>query len=142
MKYLRKFLKCFLITISPSFAMNSARKYWISTSKTHGNLNEEEFNFYFLKLKEILSPRKNEKILDFGGGNGEIAYRFKLEGFNIEHYDISLKMREKAKTLYGLYSLSDEELPNRKYYYDKILVNNVFFYIHPKKTTKFFKFIF
>jgi len=92
-------------------------------------MDEKYFNFYYREILKIMKVNKKERILDYGGGNGEIAYRFKRDGYNIKHYDLSLKMVENAKRKYNLDSCECKKLGSEKF--DKILFNNGFFYIHP-----------
>jgi len=84
-----------------------------------------------------MKPNKKDFILDYGGGNGEIAYRFKRDGYNIKHCDLSKKMVENAKRKYNLDSCECKKLGSEKF--DKILFNNGFFYIHPSLIKNFLK---
>jgi len=94
---------------------------------------EENFDFYYNELLKIIKPIKNDRILDYGGGNGEIAYRFKKDGFKIYHCNLSKKMVENAKK-FGLKSCKCEDINQLKEEgeYKIIIFNNGFFYIHPK----------
>jgi ubiquinone/menaquinone biosynthesis C-methylase UbiE len=135
-------LKMIKIYLSPSFAEKVANEYWQNTTITHGRMDEDIFDFFYNELKKIIVPSREDLILDYGGGNGEIAYRFKKDGFKIEHYDISLKMRENARKKYNLISLDDNELKRKNNFYSKILFHNAFFYIHPKKQKEVLKFLY
>jgi len=135
---IRKFqslYKMIRITFDSRYAMKVANDYWQNTTITHGSMKEEEFDFYYKEIKKILKPTKEDKILDYGGGNGEIAYRFLQDGYNIMHCDLSEKMVKVAQKRYGLNSCKCDELTSIKF--TKILFNNGFFYIHPKKIDAF-----
>ncbi len=130
---IRTLIKLANLSYSPSFAEKIANEYWQKTTVTHGDMSDAQFDFYYRELKKILNPEINDIILDYGGGNGEIAWRFKRDGYKIDHYDLSRVMRENARKVYFLNSLEENELEVKKGYYDKILVNNCFFYFHLKK---------
>ncbi|MBP8017159.1 methyltransferase domain-containing protein, partial [Candidatus Gracilibacteria bacterium] len=98
--------------------------------------------FYYKELKKIINPRLGDVVLDYGGRNGEIAWRFKRDGYKIEHYDISKLMRENAKKLFSLNTLNENELKSKKEYYDIILFNNGFLFIHSKNQEKELKLLY
>lgn len=135
-KKILKFFKLVRIYYDPKYAENVANKYWQNTTITHGNMSKDSFDFYYKELKKIINPKTTDIILDYGGGNGEIAHRFKQDGYKIDHYDISYIMQENARKLFLLSSLNENELKSKKEYYDIILFNNGFFYIHPKNQEK------
>jgi len=122
-------IKMIRITYSSNYSMRVADNYWQNTDITHTSMDESQFDFYYQKIIEIMKPSKNEYILDYGGGNGEIAYRFKKDGFNIKHCDLSLQMVNNAISKYNLDSSICKELDKSTYH--KILFHNAFFYIHP-----------
>jgi cyclopropane fatty-acyl-phospholipid synthase-like methyltransferase len=122
------------ITYSSKYAMKIANQYWQSTTITHTSMEESEFDFYYQKILKILLPKKNENILDYGGGNGEIAFRFQNDGFTVEHCDISNKMVQNAISKYNLKSSVCSEFKNQEY--NKILFHNAFFYVHPSLAEK------
>jgi len=128
-------IKMIKITFSSNFAMKVANDYWQNTMITHSSMDEKEFDFYYKEIKKIVNPLKEDLILDYGGGNGEIAYRFLQDGYDIEHCDLSNKMVQNAKEKYGLKSCICENLKSNKY--TKILCHNAFFYIHPNKIDTF-----
>jgi len=121
------------ISLSPKFANKIANEFWQKTIITHGSMREENFDFYYNELLKIINPSKKDKILDYGGGNGEIAYRFKKQGFKIYHCDINDKMVNNAKKL-GLRSCNCNNIKQLKEWgnFKIIIFNNAFFYIHPK----------
>jgi len=126
---LKLLIKMVLIYLSPTYAMKTSNKYWQNTTKTHGSMDERQFDFYYSQLKELINPKLTDKILDYGGGNGEIAYRFKKEGYNIYHCDISKIMVKNAIEKFGLDSCECKDIEGK---YDIILMNNAYFYVHPK----------
>ena len=117
------------LSYSSNYSMKVANNYWQSTNITHTSMNEKQFDFYFNEIFKIMNPCKNEYMIDYGGGNGEIAHRFKEAGFNITHCDLSLQMVNNAINKYHLDSCLCKELDNTTY--NKILFHNAFFYIHP-----------
>jgi len=128
---LKTLIKMALVYFSPTYAMKASNKYWQNTTKTHGSMDEKEFDFYYSQLKKIINPKLTDKLLDYGGGNGEIAYRFKKEGYNIYHCDISKIMVKNAIEKFGLDSCECKDIEGK---YDIILMNGVFLCIHPKLT--------
>lgn len=97
LKKTSKFLKMVRITYSSRYAMKVANNYWQNTTITHSSMDEKMFDFFYREILKIMKPNKDDYILDYGGGNGEIAYRFKKDGFKIKHCDLSHKMVENAK---------------------------------------------
>ena len=122
-------LKMVNITCSSSYAMQVANEYWQNTTVTHTSMNEVEFDDYYQKIFELLNPNKDNTILDYGGGNGEIAFRFQQKGYEVEHCDISKEMVSNAINQYGLKSSICSKLKDDTY--NKILFHNAFFYVHP-----------
>ncbi len=117
------------ITYSPKFAMKRAKEFWSNTTTTHGTMNDDQFNFFYTELAKLIAPSQDESMLDYGGGNGEIAYRFKEDGFNISHCDLSPKMVKNAVEKFKLNSCQCEQIESGKY--DIILFHNALFYVHP-----------
>jgi cyclopropane fatty-acyl-phospholipid synthase-like methyltransferase len=126
---LKLLIKMALIYLSPTYAMKTSNKYWQNTTKTHGSMDEEQFDFYYSKLKELINPKLTDKILDYGGGNGEIAYRFKKEEYNIYHCDMSKIMVKNAMEKFSLDSCECKDIEGK---YDIILMNNAYLCVHPK----------
>ena len=124
-----KLLKLVRISLSSTYAMKVANDYWQNTTLTHTAMGEERFDFYYNQLLKIIKPDKKDRILDYGGGGGEIAWRFKRDGFHIAHCDISERMIEKAREKYGLESCKCDNVVGR---FDIIVFHNGFFYVHPK----------
>lgn len=96
-------------------------------------MKESDFDFYYNEILKIMKPSKQDIILDYGGDNGEIAYRFKQDFYSVKHCDISLLMVKNAIEKYGLDSCECNKI---KYKYNKVLFHNAFFYVHPKKQKK------
>ena len=124
-----------MITLSPRFAENSINKYWVNSSEWTGNDENYSMNI-FMTIKKILNADKKQKILDYGCGKADIAEKFKKEGFDITCCDISDKYVLSAQEQ-GLDSYSCKEIIERGKKFDKIYMNNGFFYVHPKKYIKF-----
>jgi len=125
------------ITYSPKYAMKKANEYWQNTTITHTSMEQKDFERYYFELIKIMLPNRSDKILDYGGGNGEIASLFKKDNFNITHCDISIEMVNNAKKKYSLESYECNKITLKKY--NKILFHNAFFYIHPKLIKKILK---
>jgi len=118
------------ITYSSKYAMKKANDYWQSTTITHTSMEQKDFERYYFELIKIMLPNRSDKILDYGGGNGEIASLFKKDNFNIAHCDISVDMVHNAQKRYSLESCECNKIKLKKY--NKILFHNAFFYVHPK----------
>jgi len=124
-----RLFKIIKITYSSKYAMKVANEHWQKTDITHGSMSEKQFDFYYNELTKLILPNKDSKILDYGGGNGEIAYRFKKEGYKISHCDLSKKMVNNAKEKFKLDSCECKDIDGK---YDIIIFHNAFFYVHPK----------
>jgi len=118
------------ITYSPKYAMKKANEYWQNTTITHTSMEQKDFERYYFELIKIMLPNRSDKILDYGGGNGEITSLFKKDNFNIAHCDISVDMVHNAQKRYSLESCECNKIKLKKY--NKILFHNAFFYVHPK----------
>ena len=136
---LKKLIKMIGIYLFSTYARKVANDYWQNTTVTHSKMEEEQFDFYYNELIKLIKPEKNSKILDYGGGNGEIAYKFQKNGYNIYHCDISKKMVNNAKGKFNLKSCECKEMKGK---FDIILIHNAFFYIHPKLQEKYLKHLF
>jgi len=108
---LKNILQAILITISKKYSSKVASKYWKNTTITHGSgvdpskdMLESSFDFYYEELNKIIKPTSGETLLDYGGGNGEIGFRFKQNGINVSHSDLNPLMVKNAKDKYGLTS--------------------------------------
>jgi len=122
---LETIIKMIKVRYLSAYAMEVANHYWQHTSKTHGSMDKENFDFYYNGLFEILNPKKDDLILDYAGRSGEIAFRFKHNGFLMEHCDLSKVIVGNARNIYNLKSFVCKDLHNKQY--DKILFNNAFF---------------
>lgn len=127
-KFLRV-IKMIRINYSSKYSMGVASKYWKNTEVTHTSMDESNFDFFYKEILKIMQPTEKEDILDYGGGNGEISYRFKKDDFNIKHCDLSPVMVKNAIEKFNLSSCECGKID--EYKYDKILFHNAFFYIHP-----------
>jgi len=137
MKLTQKISRIFKIIgiyCSERYATIVANKFWQNSTTTHGDMSETAFDFYYNELVKLIKPKKKDIILDYGGGNGEIAFRFKQNGYNIYHCDLSKSMVLKAREKFGLKSYECKDIEGK---YDIILINNAFFYIHPKLYRKY-----
>lgn len=52
---------------------------------------------YGNEIVELLSPQKDEKILDIGCGTGKLTNKIKLQGASIVGIDVSNQMLNQAK---------------------------------------------
>jgi SAM-dependent methyltransferase len=131
-----KTLAYFLIFISPKYAYSNAQQYWEKTEKTHRNMNAVNFENYYQRISQIITPTKNDVILDAGCGSGEITQLFHESGYNIKGFDSSPKLIDKAKrkkNTCSFYIDSFIDMKTKHSKYSKIIINNAFFYVHPKK---------
>jgi len=94
-------------------------------------------------LKEFLPNVKGKKILDYGCGNGLIAYHFYKEGANIELADISDKLVEwlenkyKDEVIKVIQAATPQEIDNGGVPYDYIIANSLFHHVQPDLWTSF-----
>lgn len=131
LKRLKNFKLMLLETLSPNYAKKIANEFWNNCRLTHSDMSEDMFKYYYEQIKNTIGPSKNNSILDYGCGFGEISWFFSKDGYNIECCDISSYCVERAKKL-GLTSYLCSELINSSKKYDIIFINNAFFYIHPE----------
>jgi cyclopropane fatty-acyl-phospholipid synthase-like methyltransferase len=136
----KRFIQMVRVYYSPQHAKRVSEAFWSSTTRTHFKMDEKNFDRFFMMVREVVQPQKDEKILDYGGGGGEISHRFVRAGFDVDHCDTSLKMVEKAQEVFQLDSCLCKDLRRRKY--QKIFMNNAFFYVHPQHIDAFLKTIF
>jgi len=120
-----------LETLSPNYAKKVADEFWSNCSLTHSDMSENMFKYYYEQIKSTINPQKNNTILDYGCGFGEISWFFSRDGYNIQCCDISFSCIERAKKL-GLNAYQCSEIINNNRKYDIIFINNAFFYIHPE----------
>jgi len=128
--------KMFLENCSPRYSEYVTSKYWNNTTKTHSDISDNAFNFYYEEIRKFISPENNEDILDYGCGSAEISFLFQRNGYRIDCCDISNNLVEKAKKV-GLNAYHCNEILNDNKKYNKIFMNNAFFYIHPFNREKF-----
>jgi 2-polyprenyl-3-methyl-5-hydroxy-6-metoxy-1,4-benzoquinol methylase len=127
-----KNLKLMLLeTLSPHYAKRIASEFWSNCGTTHSDMSENMFKYYYEQIKNTINPSKNNSILDYGCGFGEISWFFSKDGYNIDCCDISSYCIERTKNL-GLNACLCSELINSSKKYDIIFINNAFFYIHPE----------
>lgn len=120
------------ITISPSYAERTAKLFWKTSKQTHTEMRQSDFEFYFDNIIKIIQPLKEEVILDYGCGSGEISYLFSKAGYTIWATDISELLLMEARRK-NINCLDISNLYSNKISFDKIFINNAFFYIHPGK---------
>jgi len=97
---------------------------------------------YYSKICEILSPSKGDLVLDAACGTGEIAFLFHQNEIDIKGCDFSDQLILKAKSRFPDIDFFVDDLMSLKSIdlkYDKILINNAIFYIHPLLLTKRFR---
>ncbi len=124
-----------LIFFSPRYAYENAQKYWAITEKTHRDMSNSHFDYFYHKIIEVIKPNRNDSILDAGCGSGEITYAFHKDGYRIAGFDSSEKLIEIAKNSFKpeIFYIDDFlDINVKDCEYSKIFVNNAFFYIHPR----------
>ena len=87
------------------------------------------FEFYTNELLKIIGPVKGRRVLDYGAGSGQIAVLLRQAGADIEAVEVKYRLVDELKKR-GIkaWHVSDELVRQ----YDIILMNNAFFYVHPK----------
>jgi len=127
------------IVLFPKYADRVVRNYWNNTSQTHYDMNEFHFDFYYHEILNVIRPEHNEKIFDYACGGGQISYRFKKDGYNIECCEISELLIKYCKENFKIDCLTIDQFFTNSSRYNVIFINNAFFYIHPRKRKKFLK---
>ena len=80
--------------------LDSNKKYW-EKGYLAPNVDHNTFRFYGRILKPQFNlPNNNEKLLDFGCGQGSAVNYFHQQGFDVEGVDISEKDTSIAKKLF------------------------------------------
>lgn len=127
---LPKLMHYALLMMSEGYSRKTAIRYWATAQKTHSDMDSKNFDFYFDKIVPLIGPLQGVRLLDYGAGRGELAQLFRRAGASPTATDIALhfvqKMREE-----GIDAYLPDALPNESRF-DVILVNNAFFYVHPK----------
>ncbi len=121
------------VKISPRSASKASKDYWAKCDKTHRDTSWKKFQLYYMNIKEIMNPTKNNSILDAGCGGGELTWLLHREGFNVKGFDSSEYLIRKARKRFGNDLFFVDDLTNLKTEekFSKVFLNNAFFYIHP-----------
>lgn len=125
----RKFCCLFLMKYFPKFHRKVLKNYWENTTKTHGDMSDKNFIFYAQELSKLFGDISGYKVLDYGGGGGEIATKLITSGVEIEVAEFTSSFQKMIEEK-GLVFIEAMSLPNEKY--DLIYANNCMFYVHPK----------
>lgn len=131
MKYL--FLMA-AVSASATVARNVARSYWAVSDRTHGDTSDEFFESYYAKITDVVKPQRDDTLLDAGCGAGQLTHLFHKNGFRIRGFDSSSYLVSCARRRFGndLFYVDDVTAMRRKAErYAKVLLTQVFFYVHP-----------
>lgn len=112
--------------------------FWAKYFKVYDILN---LCIPYQELKEefvlALEPKRGEKILDAGGGTGNVAIELLKEGadvtvldFSKEALDMCKKKNKKINTTHGNLT---EKLPFPNHFFDKVVSSNALYTISPQK---------
>jgi len=125
------------ITFSKRYASNVAKSFWSKTKVTHGSMDESNFDFYAKELIKLIGNVKGLRILDYGAGGGQISKRFTQAGAEVHAVEFVEHFIQDIQNL-GIKAFLPNEIPeNTKY--DVIVMNNAFFYVHPKEHLELLK---
>ncbi len=134
LKKIKGYIKLILIGISKKYHHKVCKNYWISQVNWKNKIPDTHFN----EIRNVIKPKKNETILDFGCGAGEFASKFFKSGFKITCCDFSETMIKKVKKS-GIECKLCDDILNEKVKFDKIYMNDGFFYIYPSDRKDFLK---
>lgn len=96
-------------------------------------------------LKQFLPDVKGKKLLDYGCGNGLIAYYFFQKGAVVELADISDNLVDWLKEKYGkdgikvIQVATPQDIDDEEELYDIIIANSLFHHLQPELWTNFLK---
>jgi len=116
--------------LSEGYAKATADRYWANAEKTHFDMDTGQFEFYARELGALIGPMQGLRILDSGAGRGELSHLFRNAGAAVTATDIAPQFVERM-CAEGLEAYTPGNLPPQSRF-DAILVNNAFFYVHPK----------
>jgi SAM-dependent methyltransferase len=120
------------LSASPRYAAGVADRFWQGSQQTHSSMTDEEFAFYYRQIRTVVEPRPDQKIADYGCGEGSIALLFKRDGFDIVGTDISWQLVARCRER-GLDCQQVDEFFASRERYALIIANNAFFYVHPRR---------
>jgi len=135
---MRKIVELILMFIDwffPEVSKKITMFYWMTSDKVHGDTSWDAYNFYYLKIKEIMNLLKDDSILDGACGTGQITYLFHKDGYRIKGFDFSDYLICKARLNFSEVDFYVDDLIKMKHtdkQFHKIFVNGAIFYIHPK----------
>ena len=116
---------------SQAYHRDITERYWANTTVTHGDMSKCNFDFYADELRKLIGvPNSPCRVLDYGGGGGEIAFRLNAEGFSVDVAEFSDNFRELIQQK-NLKWIEANSLPSLEY--DIVIANNCLFYVHPSK---------
>lgn len=120
-----------LLSISEAYHRARTQTYWSNTTVTHGDMSNKQFDFYVHELIKLIGEQDiGQRLLDYGGGNGEIAEILQASGFSVDVAEFSINFKKNIESK-RLKFVSAEQLPIESY--DIIIANNCIFYTHPNK---------
>lgn len=117
------------LRVSPAYGERVCNRYWAS-KREHSDTSDRAFDYYYAQIAAIVAPRLGDRILDFGCGGGEIAARFRRDGFDVVGTDISARLLKRAQA-FGVPTIawaSTARLRANAPVFDAIFANNVLLY--------------
>ena len=109
---------------------------WMSEACTNGHIE---------LLKQFLPDVKGKRLLDYGCGNGLIAYYFYKQGANVELADISdslvawLQKKYEKDGIKVIQAATPQDIDGEERLYDIIIANSLFHHVQPELWTSFLK---
>jgi cyclopropane fatty-acyl-phospholipid synthase-like methyltransferase len=126
-----------------------SKEVWNEIYKTHISdapwMSRKCADGHIAILEQYLDDVKGKKMLDYGCGNGLIAYHFFQKGAIVDLADISdnllVKLREKYEKegIRVFQTVTPQDIDEENGPYDIIIANSLFHHIHPALWTNFLK---
>jgi 2-polyprenyl-3-methyl-5-hydroxy-6-metoxy-1,4-benzoquinol methylase len=110
------------LTISPNYMEKKSIKFWSNTESPQTNLSYDK---NFEEINQIINPKVDQEILDYGCCSGELTLRFKEKGYKIEACDVNHKTIKKTKEL-GIKCYSTKKFLRIKKKFNIIYISNAY----------------
>ena len=126
-----------------------SKDFWNNIYKVHITdapwMSEACANNQLEFMEQYLGDVKGKRFLDYGCGNGQVAYHFHKKGAKLVLADISDDLIEWLKQQYNNESITiiqaatPQDIPDDEGLYDIITANCLFHHIQPELWTSFLK---
>lgn len=133
-----KFAQVIRITWSSSYATKVSHEYWKSQTRSHVDRTASQWSEFLAGIEDRLALSPDDRVLDYGCGNGEIASYIARKGFQVSGCDISENLLARARVR-GVDCNHVSEVIEGDRRFTKIYMHGVFMYIHPRKRAGFLR---